>query len=425
MTTTAEATKVLNSLYHGWEAKTIVIVNGQKWQVTTLKRYNGALTSTAMRIRTEETKQGFTVNQFDSSDVFNTLTLITEKVRVTQNAVRSQHEKALLIFDSKIDNGEVSSDAPQTPVIGTIIFRDGYDSYKGSYGNNWIVYEVNGNSYKCVERDTLQLSTKDYVKNYADKLGIGSYFIPGFIFDGNNNDLANLVIEAKTKQEQDQAKEIEKIEKQKAERLAKIEAGKKLVTIPENVESVIIAELYEDESDSQTDYFSASVKKVVYLAFSSNKRNNLNELKKAAGLFDETAEFSTQEEAEKSCLHYQPDYFLGSRFVSGWKVSKEKSFDITKEENKNLLYIAAAEGRYLISDIEEIKESVKKEGLKISLIQYSDKAIALIGETKEIKEQLKSLGGRFNKFLTVEGEKVAGWIFPNNKRNDLEKLILK
>ena len=166
MTTTAEATKVLNSLYHGWEAKTIVIVNGQKWQVTTLKRYNGALTSTAMRIRTEETKQGFTVTQFDSSDVFNTLTLITEKVRVTQNAVRSQHEKALLIFDSKIDKGEISRNAPQTPVIGTIVFLDGYDSCKGSHGNNWIVYEVNGNSYKCVERDTLQLSTKDYEKKY-------------------------------------------------------------------------------------------------------------------------------------------------------------------------------------------------------------------------------------------------------------------
>lgn len=424
MTTTAEATKVLNSLYHGWEAETIVIVNGQKWQVTTLKRHNGALTSTAMRIRTEETKQGFTVTQFDSSDVFNTLTLITEKVRVTQNAVRSQHEKALLIFDAKIDSGEIVSEKPQTPVIGTIIFLDGYNSYKGSHGNNWIVYQVDGDKYRCIEKDTLKITTKTFVKPYSQKFGIGSYFEPDFNFEGSADDLANLVIDAKTKFDEDQEAEKQRIADQKDATLAKIEAGKKLVTIPENVESVIIAELYEDESDSQTDYFSASVKKVVYLAFSSNKRNNLNELKKAAGLFDETAEFSTQEEAEKSCLHYQPDYFLGSRFVSGWKVSKEKYFDLTKEYNKNRLYIAAAEGRYLISDVEEIKESVKKEGLNIILIQYSDKALAVIGETKEIKEQLKALGGRFNKFLSVEGEKVAGWIFPNNKRYDLEKLIL-
>ena len=423
MTTTAEATKVLNSLHHGWEAKTIVIVNGQKWQVTTLKRYNGALTSTAMRIRTEETKHGFTVTQFDSSNVFNTLTLITEKVRVTQNAVRSQHEKALLIFDAKIDSGEIVSEKHQTPVIGTIIFLDGYDSYKGSHGNNWIVYEVNGNSYKCVERDTLQLSTKDYVKNYANKFGIGSYFEPDFNFEGSADDLANLVIEAKTKQEQDQAKEIEKIEKQKAERLLKIEEGKKIVKIPGWAKSVIVAELYEDESDSQTDYFSASVIDRIFLAFSNNTRHNFQELKKSAALFPETEEFTNQEEPQKSCLYYQPDYFLGSRFVSGWKVSKEKYFDLTKEENKNRLYIAAAEGRYLISNVKEIKESVKKEGLNITLIQYSVNALAVIGETKEIKEQLKTLGGRFNKFLTVEGKKVAGWIFQNSKRSDLEKLI--
>lgn len=48
---------------------------------------------------------------------------------------------------------------------------------------------------------------------------------------------------------------------------------------------------------------------------------------------------------------------------------------------------------------------------KIQVIDYSEKAIAVIGETKPIKEKLKELGGSFNPRLTCG----AGWIFPKTK----------
>jgi hypothetical protein len=51
----------------------------------------------------------------------------------------------------------------------------------------------------------------------------------------------------------------------------------------------------------------------------------------------------------------------------------------------------------------------------IQLIDYSDKAIAVIGNTKPIKAMLKSLGGRFNAFLTCG----PGWIFSKTKYNEL------
>ena len=59
----------------------------------------------------------------------------------------------------------------------------------------------------------------------------------------------------------------------------------------------------------------------------------------------------------------------------------------------------------------------------IEVIQYSDKAIALFGNTKPIKDTLKQLGGRFNPFLTKDGTKQPGWIFTNDKRNQLQTLI--
>lgn len=50
--------------------------------------------------------------------------------------------------------------------------------------------------------------------------------------------------------------------------------------------------------------------------------------------------------------------------------------------------------------VEEAKEveAVTVEGLEI--VDYSGKAIAVFGDTKAIKEQLKELGGRFNPYIT-------------------------
>lgn len=55
--------------------------------------------------------------------------------------------------------------------------------------------------------------------------------------------------------------------------------------------------------------------------------------------------------------------------------------------------------------VEEAKEveAVTVEGLE--MVDYSEKAIAVFGDTKAIKEQLKELGGRFNPSLNYNGEK--------------------
>lgn len=45
------------------------------------------------------------------------------------------------------------------------------------------------------------------------------------------------------------------------------------------------------------------------------------------------------------------------------------------------------------------------------LVNYSEKAFAVVGDTREIKDLLKENGGRFNPALTVNGVKCAGWIF--------------
>lgn len=68
-----------------------------------------------------------------------------------------------------------------------------------------------------------------------------------------------------------------------------------------------------------------------------------------------------------------------------------------------------------------VVEPVTVEGLE--MVDYSEKAIAVFGDTKAIKEQLKELGGRFNPSLNYNGEKRAGWIFSKKQADKVKGLV--
>ena len=54
-----------------------------------------------------------------------------------------------------------------------------------------------------------------------------------------------------------------------------------------------------------------------------------------------------------------------------------------------------------------------------NIVEYSEKAIAVYGNTKPIKDKLKELGGRFNPHLK-DG---AGWVFSKSKREAVQQMI--
>lgn len=73
--------------------------------------------------------------------------------------------------------------------------------------------------------------------------------------------------------------------------------------------------------------------------------------------------------------------------------------------------------------VEEAKEveAVTVEGIEV--VNYSEKAIAVFGDTKAIKGQLKEIGGRFNPSLNYNGEKRAGWIFSKKQADKVRELL--
>lgn len=57
----------------------------------------------------------------------------------------------------------------------------------------------------------------------------------------------------------------------------------------------------------------------------------------------------------------------------------------------------------------------EQESTGIQIVEYSDRAIAVIGDTYPVREKLKNLGGKFNSRLSCG----AGWVFSRNRREEL------
>jgi len=68
----------------------------------------------------------------------------------------------------------------------------------------------------------------------------------------------------------------------------------------------------------------------------------------------------------------------------------------------------------------KLKERIINDKI-MNLSNYSDKSFVITGNTKEYKEELKEMGGKWNSKLTCG----SGWIFSLTKKNELEAWLAK
>ena len=119
-----------------------------------------------------------------------------------------------------------------------------------------------------------------------------------------------------------------------------------------------------------------------------------------------------------------------AHFVRKTAEKKSVKSDVTRTKDKYLR--KKSEKESIKAEVTEVvrpsakaKAEPKKTTPKFTLVDYSEKCIALFGDTKEIKDELKKLGGRFNANLRPfdEETRVPGWVFQKKCREDLLKLI--
>lgn len=311
--------------------------------------------------------------------------------------------------------------AKQVVEVNQIIQMEGY-----SY-DRYVVYEIRKNdwgiAYKLVNLRTKDFQTADIIRPLKEKFGIGYYY------DSENPQLMDsfeVAILLQQAQQQKKAEETEaEQEKIRVEQVKEIGRKRFAEIFPEDAQAVIVARLRQNESDSYTDYYSYSTQRTVIIGFSKHKRDIFSEMRKHTSNFEETAylaEFNEDyEHREKYSMG--DGYYLGESKYSGWIIEKVPVYN-RERTIEDFAYTAGNEDNIRIGKPTATPPSKPTEPTEESkggctLVEYSAKAVAVFGDTKSIKDELKAMGGRFNSHLTFNGKKLAGWIFPKSQEQRL------
>jgi hypothetical protein len=235
-------------------------------------------------------------------------------------------------------------------------------------------------------------------------------------------DVAVLQNEAEQNRQAEQAAKQQQQERN--EQLKAIGRQRLEAIVPEDAKAIIIAELHEDESNSMTDYYGYRTQRTVILGFSMHTRDLFSEMRKHASNFEETAYLAVENEKYEHREKYSmgDGYYLGESKYHGWIIQKERYG--SREQCIERYALTAGDEANICVKIRTKTERVKEAFTgDFQIVDYSEKALAVFGDTKPIKDQLMALGGRFNPKLMHEGGKRAGWIFSKAKENDLKNLL--
>lgn len=311
--------------------------------------------------------------------------------------------------------------AKQVVEVNQVIQMDGY-----SY-DRYVLYKIVRNdwgiTYKLINLRTKDFQTADTIRPLKEKFGIGYYYDsenPQFM---DAFEVAILLQEAQQKKQQE-ADEAEN-ERIRMEAVKKIGRVRFAELFPEDAQAVIVARLKQDDSETMTDYYAHSVKRTVILGFSKHKRDIFSEMRKHASNFKETAYLAEYNEdyEHREKWSMGDGYYLGESKYHGWIIEK---VGVWKRENtiEEFAYTAGNEDNIHIGKNEnthptDTSKTTETGKNNCKMVEYSAKAIAVFGDTKTIKDELKAMGGRFNSRLTFNGEKLAGWIFPKSKEQQL------
>jgi hypothetical protein len=324
-------------------------------------------------------------------------------------------QKQLLFVNKTYDKAK--------PAVGKnqIIQMNGYED------DRYVVCEIEqtewGLSYQLINLRTHRFEYCHSICPLSEKFGIGFYY------DNENPQFMDAFEVAILRSKAEQIETQEKDEQQKQDehnrKLETIGAKRLEAIVPVDAKAVIVAELHEDESDSMIDYFGYSTQRKVILGFSKHTKDLFSEMRNCAANFSETAHLAENNKKYEHREKYSmgEGYYLGASKYHGWIIRKAQLRDTAHFINEYAL-IAGDEANICLSQVQEATNNTSKAVVgDFIIVDYSEKAIAIFGDTKPVKDQLKALGGRFNPKLTHDGEKKAGWIFSKGKEQCVKDLL--
>ena len=260
----------------------------------------------------------------------------------------------------------------QTISVNQVVVLEGYNY------DSYVMYEVTRNkwriTYHLINLLTYEFHTSDLIRPLSEKFGIGIYY--------------------------------------------------------DDAKAVIIGELRVSECDSYTDYYNYRIERTVILGFSKHTRNLFSEMRKYAANFEGTAHLAEYNADYEHRENYSmgDGMYLGRNKYSGWTISKEEIYDLEKFIER-YAHTAGDEANICLNapqreaGAQQPTTSADLSPFNLEIVEYSEKAIAVFGDTKPIKNVLKGLNGLFRANLTYKGERRAGWIYSKKQETKVREAL--
>lgn len=365
--------------------------------------------------------------------------------------------KAYSLF-GKNGNMEEIKRIPALP-LGCKIYCYGYGMH-GTTGA--VISECDSNgSYKCVyisEYNSGFFTLDQYARPHSKLFGIGNYFDDNMeCFE--DSILEDYILKAEIATQIETQVEQDKILEDKAEIAALPKLYPYLIINPQDDQNITKKNLVS-ELKKHFPLIKFSVKKEHYSTYGITWTNGVtqDEVEEIVRKFegyknDETGDFRDpcpsnfnkvfgdfkyvfcyrkQSNEVKACLDVLKDQLLNEESFKAYpnevgdvfyRTFRKTSFPVgavvrTIKMIDNFSGSANDVFEFVFDGVEQItkiNEVLCIDKSNLLLVDYSAKAIAIFGDTKEIKETLKELGGRFNNSLTHDNVKKCGWIFPKTK----------
>jgi hypothetical protein len=302
-----------------------------------------------------------------------------------------------------------------------IIQMNGYED------DRYVVYDITGTqrglSYGLINLRTKTFGQCDLIRPLSQKFGIGYYF------DDENLQFMDAfevaVLRSEAEQHKKARQEARQKEQERNEQLKVTGRERLQKLIPAEAKAVIIAELHEDDSDPMTDYYGYHTTRTVILGFSTHTKDLFSEMRRYAANFVGTAHLAEENKEYEHREKYSmgAGYYLGKNRYSGWTVKKERLCGERGQSIEHYALIAGDESNIFVKVQAEADRAKEAITVDFVIVDYSERALAVFGNTRPVKDQLKALGGRFNPKLTHNEKKQAGWIFSKVKEQEVRNLL--
>lgn len=321
----------------------------------------------------------------------------------------------------------------------------------------FVVYDDDMNAVEICTGDPNEVDEYDLEKYYSPKIkvdecarSINDVFGIGVYYD-ESEEISDEIIEKSLKR----AENIERLKREKEEREQREyeEARERLIKDFDYLERVqnrydhkVTGRNIRTELKREFPQVKFSVKKSGYDCYNISWTDGptteqvekiVNRYK--TGCFDAYTDYHYSESSPFTDLFGGVDYIFTSREISetALKQTRERYKDLTADNMRTYNYDngefvhLAYDARTLDELISRIAwrldfmpkiekketETVKADGVQI--VDYSEKAFVITGDTREIKATLKALGGRFNPRLSCG----AGWVFSKKKETEIREKL--